>query len=94
MCLNVGWLLVWHGFARREIHLDSVALLGDAAAFLFAALLMTMVSVGLGDGIGDLYLRFFAKIGLAVCVYPSVVLLTPQRAVLKEAFGFLFRSRP
>lgn len=90
VALNIAWLLVWHTFARRQVQLQSLPLLLDLVQYAGAALLMLGV-LSLMPEIDNLYLRFVAKVALAVVVYPVFILLTAQRTVLKEAITYLLR---
>lgn len=67
--LQVLWLLVWHGFARRFTQLPLRALLSDLCPFLFTALLALAAGHGLSQFADNDLLRLLVKVATAVAVY-------------------------
>ncbi|MBQ8521357.1 MAG: lipopolysaccharide biosynthesis protein [Bacteroides sp.] len=71
--INIGWLLVWHHFVRREIHYRFLHLLMDILPFLFIAAGVMIATHYLTLSISNIYLLFVSKILIAVVLYLSVM---------------------
>lgn len=91
VAVNILWLGVWHTLADRQVKLPSLALLLDGVQYLAAALLM-LWALNQFTFLGNLYVRFAVKVLAALMLYPALILLTPQRSVLLECIGFLFKK--
>lgn len=86
--VNIGWLGVWYGLARKDLKLRAVDLLRDLAPYaLLAAALCVGAEFALG-GIGNVYLRFAAKAAAVGVAYVAALWLAGS-VMLREAAAFL-----
>lgn len=92
VCINVLWLLVWHGFARhlitfrlRDALADILPFAGIAAAVMGATWFAT-------QSIPFLALRLAAKIGMAAALYTGVLYVC-HAEILRESLQFLLKKK-
>ncbi len=89
--INVGWFLVWHFFARREIDLRLTEALLDMAPYLTITLVLVAVAYLLTVNIESLYLSFAIKV-LFVATGYCLTLWLLKSIIFREAIGF-FRHK-
>ncbi len=93
VCLNIVWLFVWQGFARRFIGLKVKALLLDLLPFLLTALVACAAGWSASQGIGGpLPVTFLTKILIAAACYFLVMRLA-RAEILQECIDYLFKKK-
>ena len=93
VCINIGWIFVWHRFAFRFIRLTLRMLLLDLIPFLVIAL----TACGIGWGIaeytgGPLPITFLIKVITAAICYFLVMRLA-HAEIMQECIGYLFKKK-
>ena len=91
VCINIAWLGVWHGFARREIGLRPAEALRDILPFALTAACAMLLTAYLTRGIENIYLLLAAKVLLAAFIYIGVMWLA-RAEVLRESLRYLMRK--
>ena len=92
VCINIGWMPVWHYFIWRQLRLSFWQAVTDIAPFALLAALTMIATYYATRGIGNIYLLFAAKIGVAILIYILLMMLT-KAAVFKESVAFLLKKR-
>lgn len=87
-CINVGWLFVWHHFARREIDLRLIEVIKDLLPYLIVTLSIMYFTHALASGLENLYLRFAVQVSFAAATY-CLILWVLRAAIFREAVEFL-----
>lgn len=90
--INVGWLLVWHHFARRHIGLSLWAVLKGIMPYLAVSLIVMAVTVAATAKIENLVLSLVTKIALAVSLY-GLLMWRLKSVVFRESIGYLTKGK-
>ena len=90
--INIAWLLVWHHFVCREIGYSLFALLKDLLPYLCIAGGVMAVTYLCTAESTHIYLRFFAKIGMAASLYILVMWLSGS-TTFKESVHYLHKKK-
>ena len=92
VCINVGWLLVWHYFARREICLRLVEVVKDISPYLLLSLVLVYLAHELTAGMDSLYLSFAVKVLFVAATYCLVLWLLRSTIFMEAVNFFLHRT--
>lgn len=90
--INVLWLLVWHGFARRLITFRLRDALADVLPFAGMAAAVMGATWFITQSVGPLIPRLAAKIVMAVALYTGITYLC-RAEILRESLQFLFKKK-
>lgn len=88
VCINIGWLFVWHYFARREIDLRLTEVIKDLSPYLMITLVLIYAAHLLALGIENLYLRFAGEVVFVASTY-CLTLWLLRSTIFHEAISFL-----
>ena len=91
VAINVGWLLVWHYYVRREIDISLVEVVRDLTPYLAITLALCYAAHLLTAGTANLYLSFAAKVVFVAGGY-CLTLWLLKSVIFMEALDF-FRHR-
>ena len=91
VAINVGWLLVWHYYVRREIDISLVEVMRDLTPYLAITLALCYAAHLLTAGTDNLYFSFAAKVVFVVSGY-CLTLWLLKSVIFMEALDF-FRHR-
>ena len=93
VCLNIVWLFVWQGFARRFIGLKVKALLLDLLPFLCSALLACSAGwLSAYMAGGPLAVTFLTKVIVAAGCY-FLVMRIARAEIMQECIDYLFKKK-
>ena len=93
VCLNIVWLFVWQGFARRFIGLKVKALLLDLLPFLCSALLACSAGwLSAYMAGGPLAVTFLTKVIVAAGCY-FLVMRIARAEIMQECINYLFKRK-
>ena len=87
---HIAWLLVWHRFVNREIGLRLFDSLRDIAPFLVIAIVAIAASSLVSCHIGNIYLRFAAKIVVTAALYIAIIWRLQAR-IFHECIDYLLK---
>jgi hypothetical protein len=90
--INIGWILVWHYFVKREINLSLRYALKDILPFAFIAFITMGITYFITQGIHNLYILLCSKILIAATIYCLFMLLT-KATVFKESIQYIFKKK-
>ena len=91
--INIGWLLVWHYFVKREIGYKLLSLLADITPFLFISAIVMVITHCLTHSIGSIYLLFTCKIFIAAILY-TLLMWLGRIQTFKESVQYLRKNLP
>lgn len=91
VCINIGWLLVWHYFAWRAIGISLWNALKDMIPYLVIAAAIMLATHWLTISITNLYLAIATKIGLAALLYIGILWLA-KSVMLRETIEFILKK--
>lgn len=92
VCINIGWLLVWHYFVAKQLSITLCDALKDVLPFAFVATL-SIAGAYLGTrSIESIYLLFPAKIMLTITLY-ALILWSSQSVVFRECLSFVLKRK-
>jgi O-antigen/teichoic acid export membrane protein len=91
VCINIGWLLVWHYFARREICLRLLEVVKDISPYLMISLALVFAAHELTTSIDSLYLSLAVKVLFVATTY-CLILWLLRSTIFMEAIGYLRHS--
>lgn len=90
--INIGWLLVWHFFAWKEIGLNLFDALRDIIPYAIIAAGVMIATHYITEPMENIYIRFAAKISIAASLY--VLLMWASRSVtFKESVQYLTKRK-
>ncbi len=89
--LYILWMLLWHYFLQREIHLKLSTALKDVMPFLIIAAVSMTATYFLTKNIGNIYLLLVVRILIGAALYLLVVWLTGAK-ILRESLQYIFKS--
>lgn len=92
VCINIVWLVVWHYFVYKEIHLGFVAALKDVLPFASIAAAVMLLTYYLTMPIENIYLLATAKILIAALLYVSIMRISGS-VTFKECLHYLLRRK-
>jgi O-antigen/teichoic acid export membrane protein len=92
VAIQIGWILVWHFFARKEIGLNIVEVLKDIFPYMTLATLFVIAAWLLTAGITNLYISFALKVFIVAPAY-CVSLWLLNSVIFKEAVQFIFKRK-
>jgi O-antigen/teichoic acid export membrane protein len=91
VAINVGWLLVWHYYVRREIDISLIEVGRDLTPYLAITLALCYAAHLLTAATDNLYFSFAAKVVFVVSGY-CLTLWLLKSVIFMEALDF-FRHR-
>ena len=71
--INIGWLLIWHYFANKQIHITLWEALKDITPYLLISIAVVGASHFLTLGFHNLYVLLILKITIAVSLYVFIM---------------------
>lgn len=92
VCINSGWVFVWHYFVWREINLTLLQTLKDIFPFAFISAAVMIGTYYITLGITELYLLFAAKIIIAALLYVFIMWIS-RSATFKESIGYILKRK-
>ena len=92
LCINIGWLLVWYYFVRREIGLKLLHAVKDILSFAFIATGVMVFTYYITLGITNIYWLLTAKIMIAAILYIGIMWLS-RSVTFKESLQYLTQKR-
>lgn len=92
VALNVCWLLAWHYFVQKEIHLSLIRALCDIIPFLSASAVVMWVTIQSCQLIDDIYMRFAGKVILAAFLY-VLVMYVCRLEIFLETLHYVLRKK-
>ena len=88
--INIGWLLVWHYFVKKQLGYGYIQALQDILLYLLAAIVVMLIADWIGSQVENIYLRLMAKILSAAVLYLVVMSRNP---LLRETCGYLLKKK-
>ncbi|MCM1108745.1 MAG: lipopolysaccharide biosynthesis protein [Clostridium sp.] len=89
--INILWLLVWHGFARRLIGLPLRHALADVLPFCLLAAAAMFATAFITTPVKGEFLRLTAKVTVAALIYIGVLYLSGA-AILRESIDYILHK--
>lgn len=89
---NISWLLIWHYFAHKYIHLSLLNTLKDIAPYLLISVAVMIFTYWVAGHIENLYLSLLTKIVLAASLY-ILLLWNLKSTVFMESIQYLFKKK-
>lgn len=71
--INIGWLLIWHYFVNKQIHITLWEVMKDITPYLLISGGVIGTSYFLTIGFHNLYVLLILKIGIAVSLYVFIM---------------------
>jgi O-antigen/teichoic acid export membrane protein len=90
--INISWMLVWHFFVWKIIHLNILSALKDIIPFAVIAAGVMTATYYLTHGITNIYLLIIAKVVIAAVLYPLVLWLT-RSGTFRESAAYIIKKR-
>lgn len=87
--VNILWILVWHYWAWKEIHIPLLAVLKDITSFAGIAVAVMIATFFITRGISNIYGLFISKVVVAVVLYVMIMKLTGV-AIFNECVRFVY----
>jgi O-antigen/teichoic acid export membrane protein len=91
VAITIGWILVWHYFAHREIRLRLWEVVKDVSPYLLLTGALLYGAQWLTHGINNLYACFGVKVLVVAVAYPLVLWVTGS-TIFRESMDFIFRK--
>ena len=91
VAITIGWILVWHYFAHREIRLRLWEVVKDVSPYLLLTGALLYGAQWLTHGINNLYACFGVKVLVVTVAYPLVLWVTGS-TIFRESMDFIFRK--
>ena len=88
ICINIGWLAIWHYFVYKEIQYKFIHLLMDILPFLFIAACVMTATYYFTLSISNIYLLFVSKITIAAIMY-LLIMWASGVNTFKESLQYL-----
>ena len=92
VCVNIGWLLVWHHFVKRAVGLTLWMAAKDIFPFALIALGTTLLAWYVTQDIGNIYLRFIGKVAAGAAGYITVMWFSRAK-IFKDCVSFILNRR-
>ncbi len=89
---NALWLLVWHYFAKKEIHINLKMFLVDTLPYLFMAIAVMLSTHHLTASIDNNCTLLIARIAIAAALYIGIARLVHSKE-LEEITDFIFKQK-
>ncbi|MBQ2126529.1 MAG: lipopolysaccharide biosynthesis protein [Bacteroidaceae bacterium] len=89
---NALWLLVWHYFAKKEIHINLKMFLVDTLPYLFMAIAVMLSTHHLTASIDNNITLLIARIAIAAALYIGIARLVHSKE-LEEITDFIFKQK-
>ena len=89
ICINIGWILVWHHFVQKEIQYKLFSLVKDIAPFLLSSVFVMGATFYFTSSITNIYLLFISKIILACILYIGIMWISGT-PIFKESISYIF----
>lgn len=89
---NALWLLVWHYFAKKEIHINLKMFLVDTLPYLFMAIAVMLSTHHLTASIDNNSTLLIARIAIAAALYIGIARLVHSKE-LEEITDFIFKQK-
>lgn len=89
---NALWLLVWHYFAKKEIHINLKMFLVDTLPYLFMAIAVMLSAHHLTASIDNNSTLLIARIAIAAALYIGIARLVHSKE-LEEITDFIFKQK-
>lgn len=86
--INIGWLPIWHLSIRKETGLRFRHTILDILPYAVIALCCTGAAYWLTLPVENIFLRFFAKIGISAALYLATLWLC-RSVTMRESFQYL-----
>lgn len=91
VCINIGWLAIWHYFVYKEIQYKFIHFLMDILPFLFIAACVMTATYYFTLFISNIYLLFICKITIAAIIYLLTMWISGANT-FKESLKYLKKS--
>ncbi|MCH5308033.1 MAG: lipopolysaccharide biosynthesis protein [Prevotella sp.] len=92
VAITIGWILVWHYFAYREINLHLWDVIRDVSPYLAITLVLVLGGHLLAAGITNIYLSFVVKV-LFVGVSYCLLLWVFRSTIFRESIDYFVHKR-
>lgn len=92
VAVNVAWLFVWHGMARRMLGLSLSAAVRDVAPFAAVAALAMGAALAASAALSSVYAALAVKVAVAAAVYAGVLYLSGA-ATFRECMSYLLKKQ-
>ena len=89
---NALWLLVWHYFAKKEIHINLKMFLVDTLPYLFMAIAVMLSTHHLTASIDNNSTLLIARIAIAAALYIGIARIVHSKE-LEEITDFIFKQK-
>jgi O-antigen/teichoic acid export membrane protein len=89
---NALWLLAWHYFAKKEIHINLKMFLVDTLPYLFMAIAVMLSTHHLTASIDNNCTLLIARIAIAAALYIGIARLVHSKE-LEEITDFIFKQK-
>lgn len=86
--IYILWLLIWHAFLRREIHLSYFNAIKDVLPFALIAAATMLVTGFLTRSIENIYLLLALRVLMAAIIYLTAIWLSGAK-IFKECVSYL-----
>lgn len=90
--INIGWLLVWFVFVRKEIGLTLKQMLTDISPYLILSGVLTVGAYYMTQSIGNPYLGITVKV-VFVTVFYAFILWKMKSVIFHEAINFILKRK-
>ena len=91
ICINFLFLLVWHYFANKLIHIRFIHFLKDTMPFFFISCIIFCVCYFISLPIENIYLKLIVKIVISVSGYILIMWKTDS-VIFKEAMQYFIKK--
>ncbi len=92
VCVNIGWLSVWHHFVKRVVGLTLWMAAKDILPFALIALGTTLLAWYATQDIGNIYLRFIGKVAAGAAGYMAVMWFSRAK-IFKDCISFIINRK-
>ena len=88
ICINIGWIAVWHHYARNEINLKKREVFRDIIFYLVISVVLVLIAEFALSPIDNIYLRMMAKILFVASLY-CLILFLSHSIIFKEVINYI-----
>ena len=92
VAVYILWMLIWHYFLKREIHLNLTTALKDVLPFMFIAIVSMTFAYFATKSIDNIYLLLTTRIMLGGLLYLLITWLTGAK-ILRESLRYIMRNK-
>ncbi len=92
VAVTILWTGVWLWLARREVSITAYEFLRDISPYLLLSVALCLIAHFACGGIGNIYLRFGAKVLVVAIPYVGVLWLLGS-TILRESADFLIHKK-